>query len=192
MPKPAPIEIVGAEGLTLKQFTPDDTQTIFDLIECDQDSLNAFGEGTADKYPTVDSVKRSIEAPDDPTKLRFGIYDQGIMVGSINLTPKDEGVAEVGYWVGGQFVGNSYAAKAVKELALYAFDVLGLEKLIANARADNLASLKTLENSGFRLAEVDNAKKTRGFELYADKDKVSYPPLRVDLDKTDDINRLSP
>lgn len=175
----------------MKQFKPEDAQTIFDLIEYNRAHLNAHGEGTADKYPTVESVRESIEKPKDPTRLRFGIYDQGAMVGSINLTPKDKGVAEIGYWVGGQFVGRGYAARAIKELALYAFDVLGLEKLIANARADNLASVKTLEKSGFRLAEINNAQNTRGFELYADEERLSYPPIRVDLDEPDDMNRLT-
>lgn len=151
--QPARIEIEGADEISLKQLKPEDSQAYFDLIEHDRPHLSQFGDDTAEKYPTTEAVKESIESPKNPTKLRFGIYVRDKMVGSINLTPQ-ETEPEIGYWIGKEHVGHGYATDAVKLLSNYAFTNFGLDQLYGVVTVGNVASRKTLEKTGFILHET--------------------------------------
>jgi len=150
VPKPARIEIQGRDGMDLKQLVPEDAQTYFDLIDADRSHFKHGEEVTSTKYPDVQSVLESIENPENPSKLRFGIWDADVMVGSINLTPKRPGSAEVGYWVGAKYTGQNYAWRALDILIDYAFWDLNLESLTAWVSPKNRASIRTLERSFFR------------------------------------------
>ncbi len=149
------IEIEAQDGMSLHQLGPYDAQAYFDLIDADREHLSQFGDGTAIKYPSVDTVRESIVNPEYPTKLRFGIWQGGAMVGSINLSP-DTGAnsAEVGYWIGKPYIGYGYARKATEALIEYVFEVTDLEVLYAEVAVGNEASRKTLERAGFQLKDV--------------------------------------
>lgn len=146
---PERLEIPGPDGMVLKQLVPDDAQRYFDLIEYDRGHLSQHGEMTAQKYPTVGKVRDSIENP--TSKLRLGIWAGDTMVGSINLTPQED-TAEIGYWMGKQYTGHGYAAKAVQALAVHTFATRDYNHLFAIVDRDNSASIRTLEKAGFHLA----------------------------------------
>src|SRR3990167_6087043 len=114
--RPAPIEIEAQDGLVLRQLISKDAQNYFDLIEYDRTHLSRHDEDTAIKYPTLESVQESIDNPKNPDRLRFGIWDGETMVGSINLTLDIQHSAEIGYWVGKEYIGHSYATKAIRAL----------------------------------------------------------------------------
>ncbi len=152
-----PLEIRSSEfGITLRQFTPDDAKVIFELIDRNRGHLSQFGDETASKYPDEKSVFDSITNPKNPDKLRFGIWDHGEFVGSINLIPDENGEskAEVGYYLGSEFVGKGYMWKAVKTLSKYAFSNLGYESLFGNVHPNNINSQKVLEKAGFERAGI--------------------------------------
>lgn len=140
-----------SDTVKLMQLTAADAQAYYDLIVYDPDHLRQFRDVTADKYPDVSSVRESIEHPRNPDKLRFGIWDSGVMVGSINLTPEDDDRAEIGYWVGKQHAGHGYAVRSTDLLVGYAFSSLGLSEVYANIVVGNEASRKSVEKSGFVL-----------------------------------------
>lgn len=137
------------ETIYLKQLSPKDAARYFSLIAYDSDHLRHFGDTTADKYPDVVSVRDSIAHPKNPEKLRFGIWDNDHMVGTINLTPSVDGEAEIGYWVGKEFVGHGYAARALKLLTGYATEVLHYDVLYCEVAVGNTASARTVKKSGF-------------------------------------------
>lgn len=60
---------------------PQDADDYFGLIAQDPDHLRQHRDETADKYPTLDVVRDSIVSPKNPAKYRFGIWDNGVMVG---------------------------------------------------------------------------------------------------------------
>lgn len=152
-------EIQGADGIVLRQLIPTDANRYFELIDADRTHFKHGQEVTPAKYPDVESVRRSIEVP-DPRRTRFGIWENDVMVGSINLTDKRPGAAELGYWVGGEYKGSGYAHRAVVALTEHVFNNLGITELVAWVSPKNVPSIKTLEKSGFR-QDVTSENETR-------------------------------
>lgn len=142
------VEMKGPE-LALRPLQIEDAPFYFNLIDYDRDHLSQFSDDTASKYQTVEDVSLSITNPDNSYKLRFGIWDEDTMVGTINLEPGENGQAHIGYWIGKKHTGHRYAAKALAVLADFASTNLGYSELLAEADRDNTASRKTLAAGGF-------------------------------------------
>lgn len=149
-----PIEIEVEGGLRLRQLFIEDAEAYFDLIKYDRAHLTQFNDPTAEKYKSVADVINSIVNPDNPDRLRLGIRNGDQMVGSINLTPKENNQAEIGYWVGKQYIGHGYAAKAVRSLSKYGFDEHNYDSLFARVVVGNEASKRTLLNSGYNFVKL--------------------------------------
>lgn len=137
------------DTVKLMQLVLEDAQAYYDLIAFDPDHLRQNGDDTAGKYPDVESVRRSIENP-KPNKIRFGIWDGNTMVGSDNLTLKDGNKAELGSWVGKQYIGNGYAGRGRKLLVGFAFNRLGLDEVYCDIVTTNKESRRSVEKSGFQ------------------------------------------
>lgn len=143
--------IVEREGdsVRLMRLVPGDAQAYYDLIAHDPNHLRQHGDTTADKYPDVEAVRQSIEHPSNPDKYRFGIWDGDTMVGSNNLTPEGNGRAELGSWIGKQYIGQGYAGRGRSLLVDFAFNTLGLNELYCDIVVGNDASRRSVEKSGF-------------------------------------------
>jgi len=76
-----------------------------------------------------------------------------IKIGPINCVHK---FAKVGIIIGEKsFWGKGFATKAVKLAVDYAFNTLGLHKLTAGVYANNIASVRVFEKSGFSVEGVE-------------------------------------
>lgn len=153
---PQRLEITAEDGLVLKKLLIDDASEMLGLINFDKDHLSQFGDDTAQSYPTEQVIIDSIKNPSDHLRLRLGIWNGDTLVGSVSLQPREEGVAEVGYWLGKQYTGQAYAAKAVRGLSNYAFDN-GYGLLFGKIHPENKASQKTLEKAGYVFTKLDIA-----------------------------------
>jgi len=90
------------------------------------------------------------------TDLIFAIVDreadQHIGNATLNRINWINRTADTGLMIGRkEFWGKGYAFEAWSLLIEYAFQRLGLQKVIAGAAADNIASIVTLEKLGFRI-----------------------------------------
>ena len=132
------IEIPG-EKTVLRPLTIEDAEEYYSLIAFDPEHLSQFGDRTAEKYQSPIDVEKSITNPEIPNKLRFGIWDKDKMVGSINLSPTKPEIAEIGYWIGKEHVGQGFASDALQTLTDFAFEVLEFKQLQAVAVSDNRA-----------------------------------------------------
>ena len=137
------------KGVVLRQFSARDAHPLFALISANRKHLSQFGDQTARKYPEYLSVWLSIITPDHREKLRLGIWLGERLAGTINLLPKADGNAELGYWIGGEFCGKGLATLATISLTKYAYVTLGHKMVTAHVHKDNLASLRVLEKAGF-------------------------------------------
>lgn len=135
------------ETVVLRQLTLEDAPAYFGAVDNNREHLSQFGDGTAAKYPDLASVEASITNPSNPDKLRFGVWDDTTFVGSINLTPDEEG-AEIGYWVDGRYGGKGYATLATKALAGFAKGKY--PRVFADVVEGNTGSSRVLEKSGFK------------------------------------------
>ena len=81
---------------------------------------------------------------------------QGTMVGRINLSVlgKDRKIAELGYRIGENVTNLGYASEAVKLVLDKAFHTYGLNRIIAGAATDNLASKRVLLKNGFTFSRI--------------------------------------
>jgi len=63
--------------------------------------------------------------------------------------PPEDGTVEIGYSVLPQFQGRGYATEMVRSLTEWAFRQPGVDTIIAQTAATNMASLRVLEKTGF-------------------------------------------
>ncbi len=148
------LELTIDEEITLRQFSVEDAEAIFDLIDRNRDHLSQNGDVTAGKYPTESSVLQSIQFPKNPERLRLGIWADENFTGSINLTPADgSNRFEVGYYLGSEYQKKGYMTRAVKKIVEYAFSEREASEVFANVHPDNTASMAVLERAGFSKVE---------------------------------------
>lgn len=144
-----PLEIhTERPGLILRQFTPEDARPLFELIDRNREHLSQYLDDTSDKYPDYESVLLSMIDPSTPEKLRFGVWDGDVLVGTVNLLPNNRS-AVLGYWIGAEYTKNGYATEAAKALCQYATDVLGFAWLMAFVHKSNFTSQNVLRRCGF-------------------------------------------
>lgn len=76
------------------------------------------------------------------------------LVGAIGLKPETAGPgghrAEAGYWVARPLWGKGVATTALCRLTRYAFEELGLRRIVAHVYVGNRGSIRVLEKCGFR------------------------------------------
>ncbi|PIN99694.1 hypothetical protein COT72_05465 [archaeon CG10_big_fil_rev_8_21_14_0_10_43_11] len=85
----------------------------------------------------------------------FGIEIKktGALAGVISLMELDvrkQKRAELGYWIGKAYWGKGITTKAVQLILEYAFNTLKLHRVYAYVIAENSASQRVLEKTGFR------------------------------------------
>ena len=100
-------------------------------------------------------------------KQNFAIDYAGELCGVIGLIIKNDiysNSAEIGYWIGESFWGKGIATTAIELITNYGFEDLKLNRIYAGVFEFNNASMKALENSGykkegiFKKAVLKNAK----------------------------------
>jgi ribosomal-protein-serine acetyltransferase len=152
-----PITIEVDDDITLRQYTTDDIEDMFDLINRNREHLNQHGEKTSDKYQSKINVVDSILIPSDPDRLRFGIWAGDTYVGTINLTPDYSGRFEIGYYLGNDFMNKRYMIRSVNRMVQYAFDELDTEMVYAKIHPLNIKSQSVVSKAGFIKSRNDNS-----------------------------------
>ncbi len=145
------------EGVLLLQFIPEDARPLFELIDKNRDHLSQHDDETALKYPDLESVLGSITHPANPNKIRLGIWSDGVLAGTINITPKGGCVSEIGYWVGNEFCGKGLATIATRAVIQYGKSLADTCEMIAYTHPDNTASQKVLLKAGMYEIRRDTA-----------------------------------
>lgn len=72
------------------------------------------------------------------------------MVGYDSITPDGEGSAELGSWVGKEYIGHRYAGRGRALLVDFAFNVLGLSLVHCDIVVGNEPSRRSVVRSGFQ------------------------------------------
>ncbi len=126
-----------------------DDAAYYEALDASRAHLMEFEEETLKKYPDLNAVRQARLHPDNPNKLRFGIWDDTAFVGSINLVP-DGDKAEVGYWLHVDHTGRGYATIAAGAVAKYAAQ--RYKRVFATVTEGNDASARVLERAGFVLS----------------------------------------
>jgi RimJ/RimL family protein N-acetyltransferase len=78
----------------------------------------------------------------------------GTIIGACGFDMREDGVPDVGYWLGVEHWGKGYATEAVRALIDRAFCDLAYDALHSGARVTNPASRHVLEKCGFQWTGV--------------------------------------
>lgn len=148
------------ERLILRNFTLQDTQRVYELAKDKQ-----ISDTTTLPYPyELKHAKQWIEKHETQRLngecLQFAICLKSTqeIIGCISyIFGTDQFRAELGYWIGVPYWGNSYCTEAVGKLIDYAFNELKLTKLTAHYMAHNASSGKVMKKCG--MTQVAHFKK---------------------------------
>lgn len=103
---------------------------------------------------TPETYDRYVEP--DPSRMPLGVFriDDDALVGVVNLSPIVRGAfqnAFMGYFAFTPHARKGYLREGVELAVRHAFDELGLHRVQANVRPENVASSELLRSLGFRL-----------------------------------------
>jgi RimJ/RimL family protein N-acetyltransferase len=100
----------------------------------------AFLRSSADEEAAGKSVNFLAVDADDRLLGSFSVME----------IDRERGFGEIGYWVAAEARGRGVATRAVRLLARWAHDELGLTRIEIHTHTDNLASRRVAEKAGFR------------------------------------------
>jgi RimJ/RimL family protein N-acetyltransferase len=79
----------------------------------------------------------------------IALREDNTLIGAVGLTVNQEHErAELGYWIGKSYWGNSYCTEAAKEVVKYGFTALGLRRIQATHFVQNPASGRVMKKIG--------------------------------------------
>jgi len=114
-----------------RRFVPDE---VFETVE--------------DAKETIEFLMSVYESGDGPLVYPVLLMDK-TNVGYVQLVPIEEGY-EVGYHIGKEYTGNGYATEALRAFLQDIMPKKNLDTVYGICLAENAASVKVLEKSGFK------------------------------------------
>ncbi|MFE2477092.1 GNAT family N-acetyltransferase [Streptomyces sp. NPDC059389] len=150
---PDRIELTG-EGLVLRDWTESDLSAMPELFDHPDIAYWTPIVSPFDDEAARTRLDRARKMRADGTALLLAItVDGGAPLGEVMLKRAPEGT-ELGYAVGPAHRGRGLAARAVAVMAAYAFEELGVDRVILELEAENASSVGVATRAGFRLLDV--------------------------------------
>ncbi len=149
---PTSMPVLTTERLRLRPFTLLDAPEIQRLAGAREVAAGTlriphpYPDGLAEAW--VLSQRGAYERGED-LALAIVRLEDGALVGAIGLAfARDDGHAELGYWIGVPYWGRGYATEAARAVLSYGFRALGLQRIHARHFASNPASGRVLRKIG--------------------------------------------
>jgi len=147
------VKIIG-DRIFLRPLVPDDvTQTYLNWLQ--DKKITQFLEPKKERY-NLASLKKYIKAKDESMDdFLFGIFikEGSEHIGNIKIGGMSQAhrSADLGILIGNKNVwGRGHGTEAIKLATGYAFNELGLNKLIADISGDNIGSYRAFIKAGYR------------------------------------------
>ena len=143
---------IATQRLHLRLFTLEDAPVVQRLVGEREIALNTaniphpYEDGMAEGW-----INRHLPDYEEGKLLNFAItlLSDHSLIGAVGLVIKPEqGIAELGYWVGKPWWGQGYATEASKAVVDHGFRKLGLARIYAQCFSRNPASARVLEKAG--------------------------------------------
>lgn len=149
---PTAMPVLTTERLRLRPFTLLDAPAIQSLAGAREVAAGTlriphpYPDGLAEAW--VLSQRGAYERGEE-LALAVVRLDDGALVGAIGLAfAREDGHAELGYWIGVPYWGQGYATEAARALVAYGFLSLELQRIHARHFASNPASGRVLRKIG--------------------------------------------
>lgn len=149
---------IKTKRLTLREFQDADLAAVHDYAQ-DLQTTRYLEWGPNTLKETSVFLKESLGFQKERPRVT---YDMAIiadaeqrLVGACSVTVIDstKKMAAIGYVLNSKFWGRGYATEAANALAKFAFEVLGMEKLMATCDALNTASESVMKKLGMQLEQ---------------------------------------
>lgn len=164
-------EVILAGDLELRRWRKESLDALMSAIRLSQPEL-ACWLPWADPIPTVEAeleFLRGREAAFDADEdWGFSIFERGTreLVGAAGLHPKDQGVAEIGYWVRTDRTRRGYATAAARSLTDAAFRYLpAICRIVIRMDRANTASAAIPPKLGFTLEDEEARRDIQTFAV---------------------------
>lgn len=144
------------DDILLKSVSLDDVCHIFKALDTGRKQLRTwlpFVDSTLKEEDTLEFVQSVL----DEGKIQFCIYYRNEFAGLVGFNNIDtyNKKAEIGYWLSPQYEGNGIITQSVKELLMYAFTELELNKILIKAGTENHKSRKVAQRLDFTLEGIE-------------------------------------
>ncbi len=149
--KTIPTEIQVDESLSLKQLSSDDLEDYYELVDQNREHLARHGDFTETRIATRQTI--ALELGEKTGNTRFGIYDEGRLVGRLDLIPYQDGNIGVGYWLSEHSQGRGLMTRSLRAAIDYARGQMDATTIWAGVTKSNVASATRLEQLGFQKVE---------------------------------------
>lgn len=151
--------ILESARLRFRESTPDDAEHMF-ALNSDPEVVQYTGDGP---FASIEDARSFLENYVNVFR-RFQrgrwlleLKSTGEVIGWCGLKfHEDNSETDVGYRLFKKYWGNGYATEAAKAAIAYGFDTLQLNRIVAHARKENIASLKVLEKCGMKIIGEDH------------------------------------
>jgi RimJ/RimL family protein N-acetyltransferase len=139
--------------IALRPWTPDDAEQVHRMVQ--DPAIPRFM--SIPPNHTLSGVQMWLGSRDEELQADQGVSlaivsaGDGELLGSIGieLSCADAQIGEIGYWIGAGARGRGVASAAVRLIADWAYDTLGLARLEITTHKDNDASIRVALKCGF-------------------------------------------
>lgn len=143
--------LVETERLRITEFTPDMAQAVHEN-SLDEDTRrfvpDEVFETVEEAAQTIDFLITQYGGCDGPLVYPVLLKD-GTNIGYVQTVPIGNGLWEIGFHIGAKYTKQGYATEAVKAFLPVIFEKIGITKIAGVCLAENIASQKVMEKSGF-------------------------------------------
>ena len=146
--------------LLLRPSVPGDAEAIREVYsEPDIRRWMGWDDRPPDDAEARANIERAARAWEERTWAVFRIVDAatGKVVGGVNLRLGDHRTGEISYFLRSSARGRGLATRAVRLVAGWAFDELGLERIELRVHPENEASRRVAARAGFMREGVERA-----------------------------------
>ena len=150
-----PFPTLSTSRLVLRKLDINDAQEVYFLrsnAQVNQYVKRPTPKIISDAKDFITEINKGI-SEDQNIYWVINLKDNPLMIGSISLWhfSSDYFIGEVGYDLHPRHHGKGLMTEALKAVLTYAFTRLGLKEIEAYTQYNNLASVKLLEDHGFKL-----------------------------------------
>jgi RimJ/RimL family protein N-acetyltransferase len=136
----APDPQLAADGVVLR--APDDADALWIEEAYNDADIARYVIGTPPPRSWASSTETELVIADAAGAEPLGLI-------SLRIAERDPGLAAVGYWLRPEARGRGGATVAVRLIARWAFDELGVQRLELTTSPENVASQRVAERAGF-------------------------------------------
>src|SRR5690606_18185551 len=147
------------DDIELRLFTQDDAHLLHSLITTNRNHLDQWLRWSARVQTlenTHDFIQRMLDRYHAKEGFHVGLWYRGQLAGGIACRDMnyDSLHAEIGYWLGEEFVGKGLVAKSCRAIITLLFEQEQMHRIEIQCATDNLKSRAVAERLGFTFEGV--------------------------------------